>query len=225
MVNPYNKNVNIEEKRKLASIACTLVKNHSIIGLGSGSTIGFFLDQLVKRVNEEKLDLKFIASSKKIEKQAGLLGLHLIDIDEILVINQAFDGADRVDENYNLIKGGGGSLFRERQVLIKAEERFILADSSKLAKCLSGQIIPLEIVPFNASHTIKLIRNMGYGADLRKDGKCNFVTDNGNYIADVSKEFSEPPVRIYEQLKMIPGVVDAGLFLNDDYQLLQLEQS
>ncbi|ARK22027.1 ribose 5-phosphate isomerase A [Sporosarcina sp. P26b] len=221
MVSPYEKNINNEEKNALANLAVSLVENKTVIGLGSGSTIGFFLEHLALRMKEEKLELKFIASSNKIAKQAKKLNLQLIEIEDVPFIDQAFDGADRVDLNSNLIKGGGGSLFRERQVLLKAEQRYILADSSKFTNSLLGQIIPLEIVPFNASFTIKRIESLGYKIALRKDGDNNFITDNGNWIVDVSKQKSVSPADIYEQLKLISGVVEIGLFLNEDYHILK----
>lgn len=224
MVGPYKKNINSEEKEELARFASLLVKDHSVIGVGSGTTIEFFLVYLSERMEKEKMNLKFIASSNKIAKKAEELDLVLIEIEETHSIDQAFDGADRVDGNANLIKGGGGSLFRERQVLLKSEERYILADCSKFKEDFSGQVIPLEIIPFNAFYTIERIEVLGYKAALRKDGESYFITDNGNWVVDVTKDINEPLLNIYEQLKLISGVVEVGLFLNDDFRLVKPKQ-
>lgn len=219
MVTPYDKSKNLDMKRILASEAIGMVKNNITIGLGSGTTMQMFVEQISEKIKQEKLNLAFVPASKRIEQFAINHGLKLIEIDKVAQIDIAFDGADRIDANHNLIKGGGGSLFRERQVLEKANKKVIIADESKFVKDFTNEYIPIEIVPYNFNGTIEKIRNLGFHGEIRQNGDY-FITDNGNYIVDVRKETPFDVETTYHDLKIISGVVDIGLFAYDSYEII-----
>lgn len=220
MVAPYDKSKNLEQKRALAARAVQMVEDDMVIGLGSGSTMEIFSDLLAERIKKEQMNLHFVPSSKKIEQYGLKYDLNFIEIDHVVQIDLAFDGADRIDTTRNLIKGGGGSLFRERQVLEKADKKVIIADHSKFVKDFTNVFIPIEIVPYNYKGTIYKIAEYGFHGDIRND-KGFFVTDNGNYIIDVQKQSFFEVKSTYEQLKLISGVVEVGLFKENQYTILK----
>lgn len=222
MVSPYDKRGNLKEKTQIAQRAVENVKDHTILGIGSGSTMELFVELLAKRIASEHLNLQCVASSKKIEQKATQLGFVLKDISDVISIDQAFDGADRVDAYGNLIKGGGGSLFRERQVLLMAREKTIVADSSKFVSTFQNAVIPIEIVSFNANFTMQQIEKVGLKATRRNSFEGDFVTDNGNYVVDAVLLSDKDLKQVYQELKLISGVVEVGLFLNDHYEFIKV---
>ncbi|MBQ0140207.1 MAG: ribose 5-phosphate isomerase A, partial [Kurthia sp.] len=207
MVSPYDKSGNFEVKQQLAKLAVDQVENHTIVGIGSGSTMELFVELLAKRIATEKLDLQFVASSKKIEAKANAVGINFKEIDEFTYIDHAFDGADRVDGLGNLIKGGGGSLFRERQLLLMAKKKTILADESKFVSSFQNQIIPIEVVPFNVNFTMKQLEKIGLKVTKRNSVDGAFLTDNGNYIVDAFLLSHKNITNMYQEMKLMSGVV------------------
>lgn len=220
MVSPYNKNDNMEEKIKIAQSAAVLVKNNVVLGLGSGSTMELFIEALAARKYTENLEFRCVASSNKILEKALQFGFEFKEISEISTIHQAFDGADRIDEFGNLIKGGGGSLFRERQVLLMAEKKYILADQFKYVSSFEKEIIPIEVVPFNVQYTINQVEAKGFRCILREIHGAPFVTDNENFIVDAVYTGNQNINKAYMELKMLFGIVEVGIFLNDDYKFI-----
>lgn len=219
MVTPYDKSKNLDIKRSLARKAIQMVKDNMIIGLGSGSTMQMFVELISEKIQQEKLNLIFVPASKRIEDFAKKHGLKLVEIDKVEQIDIAFDGADRIDANHNLIKGGGGSLFRERQVLEKGNKKVIIADESKFVKDFTNEYIPIEIVPYNFKGTIEKIRNLGFLGEIRKNEEY-FITDNSNFIVDVRRETPFDVETTYRDLKMISGVVDVGIFVQNSYVII-----
>lgn len=218
MVVPYDKSQNFAQKRDLAAQAVRMVEDNMIIGLGSGSTMQMFVDLIAERIEQEQLNVCFVPASKKIENYALGYGLNLIEIDSVTQLDISFDGADRIDTQHNLIKGGGGSLFRERQVLEKSLKKVILADDSKFVEEFTNEFIPIEIVPYNFKWTIEKISKLGFQGDIRKNQNY-FVTDNNNYIVDVRKETPFDVKTTYHEMKAISGIVDVGLFVQDSFLL------
>lgn len=221
MVGPFEKGGNIEAKRKLAQQAAALVKPHTITGLGSGSTMELFVEALAQRQISENFKNRYVASSKKIAQVAEMHQLQLVDIESVQKIDQAFDGADRISPEGHLIKGGGGSLFRERQVLLMAEEKYIVADASKYVQHFDAQPLPLEIVPFNSEHTKRVLAVLGYEGQFRQQDGQYIVTDNYNYLLDIVLPKQVNLENAYKEIKLLPGVVEVGLFLDDEYILLK----
>ncbi|SDJ25988.1 ribose-5-phosphate isomerase RpiA [Salimicrobium halophilum] len=192
----------MNHKQKAAEAALSYVKDGMTIGLGSGSTAEAFIHMLAGR------DVIGVASSRKTEKLAASIGIPLKETDEIDV---AVDGTDAIDASLNLVKGGGGSLVREKIVGRQAREYIIIAGEEKWRNTLDGETIPVEVVPFLFQGTKKLIDEIGGASSLRCDGKGDpFVTDNGNRILDV---YQVQGVRAFhEEVIRLPGVVDTGVF-------------
>ncbi|WP_052129894.1 ribose 5-phosphate isomerase A [Ureibacillus sinduriensis] len=225
MVNFFDKSKNQAQKKMIAELGAAIVENGMTIGLGSGSTMAYFVEAVAKRINEEKLTVQFVPASKTIEQKALDYGLKLISIECVQEIDYAFDGADWIINKETLIKGGGGSLFREKKILLNSVQRFILADESKFIDRLSDSIIPIEIVPFGYTKTIHSIREVGGECYLRKRmDEEKYLTDNYNYIVDARFSGIGNWGFIHEQLKRIQGVVDTGIFCNMEFQIITLEK-
>lgn len=221
MVGPYNKSQNMTRKRELAAQAVQMVEDNTIIGLGSGSTMQLFVDLIAERMNREQLELYFVPASKRIESYASNYSLNIMDIDDVALLDISFDGADRIDAQHNLIKGGGGSLFRERQVLEKSQKKVIIADESKFVEKFTNEIIPVEIIPYNFSWTIEKIIKLGFYVTVRKVREDYVITDNKNYIVDIHKEKLLDVKTTYEELKIISGIVDVGLFTENSFIVMK----
>ena len=215
MVGPYDKSQNMTRKRELASQAVQMVEDNTIIGLGSGSTMQLFVDLIAERMKREQLELYFVPASKRIESYAANYSLNIMEIENVALLDISFDGADRIDAQHNLIKGGGGSLFRERQILEKSQKKVIVVDESKFVEDFTNEVIPVEIVPYNFMWTIEKIIKLGFHVAVRKIGKDYFITDNNNYIVDIQKEKPFDVKTTYQELKIISGIVDVGIFIED----------
>ncbi|QVY62761.1 ribose-5-phosphate isomerase RpiA [Cytobacillus gottheilii] len=201
----------MDDKRIAAEEAVKYVKNGMTVGLGSGSTVDFMLHALGKRV-QEGLQIQGIPSSKKTEKLAKELGIPLVDFSVTTHIDLAIDGADEIDPSLNLIKGGGGSLVREKVVDACADELIIIADSSKVVSTLGRFPLPVEVLTFGFEVTAEYIKKLGGDPVLRrKDGEV-FISDNRNYILDCSFGHIDDAARLHETLVKLVGVVDTGIF-------------
>lgn len=199
------------DKRIAAEEAVNFVKNGMTVGLGSGSTVNLMLHALGKRV-KEGLQIRGIPSSIKTEKLANELGIPLVDFSVTTHIDLAIDGADEIDESLNLIKGGGGSLVREKVVDACADEFIIVADSSKLVSHLGNFPLPIEVLPFGFEVTAENIKKIGGIPNIRKKDNQIFISDNGNYILDCSFGTIEDPVHLHKTLIQMVGVVETGIF-------------
>lgn len=202
-----------QNKKNAAEEAVNYIKDGMIVGLGSGSTVNWMLEKLAKRIHEEGLTVKGVPSSRKTERLALKLGIPLTDFSQISQIDLAIDGADEVDPNLNLLKGGGGSLVREKIVDAKAKKLIIIVDQEKLVSYLGEFSLPVEIVPFGWQATSDYIARLGCQPILRKKDKDTFISDNGNFILDCSFKKIEDPKKLHEEIKQIVGVVETGLFI------------
>lgn len=201
----------MEDKQIAAEASVKYIRDGMIVGLGSGSTVNYMLRKLGERV-QQGLQIKGIPTSVKTEKLAKELGIPLTDFSETKQIDLAIDGADEVDSSLNLLKGGGGSLVREKIVDQAADELIIIADSSKVKSVLGNFPLPVEVVPFGYEKTMEYIAAFGCTPEPReKDGRV-FISDNGNYILDCKFGLIENPVTLHKQLKSLTGVVETGLF-------------
>jgi len=204
------------------------VKSGTVIGLGTGSTAAFAVERVGELLKSGVLkDIIAIPTSIATQKQAEALGIPLATLDTHSDLDVAIDGADEVDPDLNLVKGGGGALFREKIVEKCAKKFIVIVDESKICKGLGpGFPIPVEIVPFCHEHTMKVIGalpalagcepilRLGKIQNNTCDGDKPAVTDNGNYIVDL--KFKEPlkdAKAAAAQLKDTVGVVDHGLFI------------
>ena len=206
-------------KRQAAAEAVALVEPGMRLGLGTGSTARHFVELLGERVRAG-LDVICVPTSEATRAQAEALGIPLTTLDETPALDLAIDGADEIDGEMRLIKGGGGALLREKIVAVAAERFIVIADQSKRVRTLGAFALPVEVVQFGhvATRDAILARADEVGCTgaitLRQgpDGRP-FLTDNGNFIYDCAFGGIEDPELLDEALKMIPGVVENGLFL------------
>lgn len=199
-------------KRLAAEKAVEYVKTGMVVGLGTGSTATWAIKALGEKV-KAGLDIQAIASSVASENLAKQYGIRLIDFSELDVIDVTIDGADEVDTNRNLIKGGGGALLREKIIAYNSKEFIVIVDDTKLVNMLGKFPLPVEVVPFAVDLTLKQLIKLGCKTNIRqKEGK-EFVTDNANLIADCHFGTIEDPADLNTKLLLIPGVAECGLFL------------
>jgi ribose 5-phosphate isomerase A len=192
--------------------AVKFIKDGMTIGLGSGSTVNSMLRKLGERV-KEGLQVKGIPSSVKTEYLARELEIPLTNFSEEVQVDLAIDGADEIDNQLNLLKGGGGSLVREKIVDSAANELIIIVDGSKIVSQLGAFPLPVEVLSFGWEVTARNIAKLGCDPKLRKKNNRLFVSDNGNYILDCHFGAIEQPKSLHEELKQLVGVVETGLFL------------
>jgi ribose 5-phosphate isomerase A len=204
---------NLEEEKLLAAKeAVKLINNNQIIGLGTGSTAEYAVREIGKMV-AEGLKIKGVPTSNKTEKLAKSLDIPLLTLDEVDSIDLTIDGTDEFDADLNLIKGGGGALFREKMVARLTKNQLIIADSSKKVETLGAFKVPVEVVPIALNFAQKQIEKIGGTAKTReKDGKI-FVTDAGNRILDADFGEIKDANDISDKLNAIEGVVCHGLFI------------
>lgn len=198
-------------KKNVADAAVQLVQEGMLVGLGSGSTASYAIESLGRKVREG-LQVRAIAASTSSETLARRNGITVIEPTESDVIDLAIDGADEVDTKGNLIKGGGGSLLREKIIAYSSNKFHVMVDESKVVNRLGTFPLAVEIIPFAVALTLKLIRNVPCQPVIRQRGDKPFVTDNGNLIADCKFDEIADPASLDVKLKMIPGVVETGLF-------------
>ncbi len=201
-----------KSKAASAQAALSMVRPGMNIGLGTGSTAKVFIDLLGERNRREHLDLTCIATSVASEYQAKKLGLRLEGFDTLSRLDIAFDGADQVDKNLNLIKGLGGALVREKIVDYRSETFAVMVGENKLARCLSG-IVPVEVIPL-AEDAVKrdLVKLGARRFETRMDGRRKFISDNSNLILHALFPQIKDPRRLEDEINCIAGVVDNGLF-------------
>jgi ribose 5-phosphate isomerase A len=158
------------------------------------------------------LRINAVATSRKSELLANECGIELMSPGRCALPDIAMDGADEVDEAGNLIKGGGGSLLREKIIAFASKQFFVMVDNSKLVGTLGRAPLPVEVTPFGSTLTLRHLQALGSKAVFRKSGEENFVTDNGNFIIDCAFDAIADPVSLDSKIKTIPGVVETGLF-------------
>jgi ribose 5-phosphate isomerase A len=200
-----------QEKQAAARAAAELVESSSIVGLGSGSTATYAIRFLGQRVREG-LKIVSIPTSQKTKQLAEQLGIPLSTLDQHPQIDIDIDGADEIDPQLNLIKGGGGALLREK-IIASASRRFVVVgDSSKQVAHLGKFPLPVEVIPFAQSLISKRIAGLGAQVSLRGAGNP-YVTDEGHHILDCTFGEIADPAALAEKLRAIPGVVEHGLFI------------
>jgi len=207
----------IDDAKKRAAIeAVKHVKNDQIIGLGSGSTAAYALQEIGKLIRQKRWRLLGVPTSHQAFLLAADCGIQVTTLDEHPQLDLTIDGADQIDPNLNMIKGMGGALAREKIVASASKQNVIVADETKLVKKLGyNHPVPVEVLPFAATTTMSKIREAGGKPVIRMGiGKVGpVVTDNGNFILDVWMRRIDDPRELEARLKSISGVVETGLFL------------
>jgi ribose 5-phosphate isomerase A len=212
--------MNKEIREFLGSHAANLIEDNMIVGLGTGRTANSFVKALAKRC-ELGLKIKAVASSLQTEKLSSQLGIDVLNINDVDRIDVTVDGADEVDEERNIIKGGGGALLREKILSFASDKFVVLIEDSKLVKKIGEFPLPVEIVPYGCWVAKKKIELLNLECKWRMNEEEFFLTDNNNFLLDIYfNSFIEDPIELQEALKNIPGVVETGLFLNMADQIL-----
>jgi len=205
-----------EAKRRVALEAVKHVKDDFIIGLGSGSTAAYVIQEMGEKIRREGLRILGVPTSYQAMMLAVRHGVPLTTLNEHPQLDLAIDGADQVDRELNLIKGMGGALTREKVVASAAKQLVIVADETKLVEKLgTNHPIPVEVLPFALPTVVVKMAELG-GKPVLREGKRKVgpvVTDNGNFVVDVDFGPIKAPKELDLQLKSIPGVVEAGLFV------------
>lgn len=202
-------------KKSAGYAAAELVQDGMIVGLGTGTTAAFFIERLSERCRNG-LKITAVATSTRAEVMAHKGGIPIINIDSLSSIDLTADGADEIDKNKDMIKGGGGALLREKIVASMSKEMVVVVDQSKLVERLGKFPLPVEIVPFAYTATIHRIEKLGHSGSLRTTPSGQiYVTDNSNYIYDIHFDsFINDPETLHHRLREIIGVVESGLFIH-----------
>ncbi len=201
------------KKRQAAAAAAAMVEDGMKLGLGTGSTVNFFLRALGGRV-AAGMRISGIPTSERTAALCRELGIGLLDFETAGRLDLAVDGADEIDPGFQMIKGGGGALLREKIVASAADRVVIAIDPSKRVDALGAFALPVEVVPFGHRQVARRLTDMGISYSLRKaDGKP-YVTDNGNLILDCAMGRIADPRALHDALNRITGVVDNGLFID-----------
>ena len=192
-------------KIEVAKAAMKYVEDGMLLGVGTGSTVNAFIDQLA--ASGIRLEAA-VSSSEATTERLKAIGVHVTDLNRTGDLELYIDGADEVDAHKRLIKGGGGALTREK-IIAGASRRFIcIVDESKCVPVLGEFPLPIEVLPMARAFVARQLFKLGGRPELRE----GFVTDNGNLILDVRNLDLVDPVRIETEINQIPGVVTCGLF-------------
>mgnify|MGYP001295832886 CR=1 FL=1 len=199
----------MEELKKIAGVtAAKYVEDGMVVGLGTGSTAYFFVEEIGRRIKEEGLSVVGVTTSSQTTKQAEGLGIPLKAVDDIDSIDVTVDGADEVDPQLNGIKGGGGALLMEKIVATPTKEYIWVVDESKMVDQLGAFKLPVEVVQYGADRLYRVFESKGYKPSFR-------LTEQGDSwieVLDLDLGKIENPVALGEELKAMTGVVDHGLF-------------
>lgn len=195
--------------------AVELIQSNSIVGLGTGSTAKFAVERLADKLKTgELVNIRGVATSEQTAVLARELDVPLLDMREIDRLDITVDGADEIDPQLNLIKGGGGALLREKIVAQASLSLVIIADSSKCSKVLgTNWALPVEIIKMALASERQYLRSLGANVILRMDGDSPFITDEGNYILDADFGPIHDPAQLARQLENRAGIVEHGLFV------------
>jgi ribose 5-phosphate isomerase A len=206
-------------KQQAAERALAFLEDGMSVGLGTGSTAARFVDLVGQRVRQG-LRIRCVPTSEVTRAQAERLGIPLITLEEVPFLDLTVDGADEIDDDLRLIKGAGGALLREKIVATASERMVVIADQSKQVEMLGKFPLPVEVVQFGLTATRNMIIALAAEANcegevrqrLGSDGRP-VVTDGGNFILDCHFGRIPHPEGLDEALKLVPGVVENGLFL------------
>jgi len=206
-----------KEKKNAALEAVKHVKDGFIVGLGSGSTAAYAIEEIGNRIKHEALRVLGVPTSYQALLLAVKHRIQITTLEEHPTLDLTIDGADQIDEELNLIKGMGGALAREKIVAFASKKLVIVADESKKVKVLgeNNHPVPIEVLPFATPIVMRKIGEIGGKPILREGTKKvgPVITDNGNVIIDVDFGIIHNPAELERRLKILPGVVETGLFV------------
>lgn len=206
----------IERLKKEAGVAaCNFIKDGMKIGLGTGSTVRYTVIEIGRRISEDGLNVVGVPTSKATRELALEVGIPLVTLSESDGLDLVIDGADEFDNNFSLIKGGGGALTREKIVAQSSKSMIVVADDRKQVETLGDFDLPVEVLPFEWERTRDRVSSICPGEVTLRGGSEPFVTDNDGYILDCrfGPSISEPK-SLEMELLSIAGVVEVGLFVD-----------
>ena len=197
----------------LSNDALKLIKNNQVIGLGSGRAATSLVKSLAKLIKLKNYNIKGIPTSLQIKLVAEKAGIELIQSDQVNHIDIVFDGADQIDSEKYVIKGGGGALLRENILFSLANKVVVMADKTKFVKNFT-RTVPIEIHPLARNAIVNSIKKLGGESKIRSlDRGYPFFTENGNIILDCDFGTIKNPKTLTQKIKLIPGVLESGIFL------------
>ena len=206
-------NIMSTAKKNAGYYAAGLIEDGQVIGLGTGSTVFYMMEELSRRIEEEGLIVLGVPTSFQTEQRAIEYGIPLTTLSKDSMVDIAIDGADQIDPLLRVIKGRGAAQTRERTVACASEQFIIVADESKCVEILSAPV-PVEVIPFSLPVVTEQIRLLGGNPVVRegvkKDGPV--ISDNGNIILDVSFGEIDNPELLEVKINFLPGVVSCGIF-------------
>ena len=202
-----------DKKKEVAKAAITYIEDDTIVGVGTGSTVNFFIDELAKIKGRIEGAVSSSDASEELLRQHNIPVLALNSVIEIPVY---VDGADEATKHRHLIKGGGGALTREKIVAAASKQFVCIIDDSKMVPTLGSFPLPIEVIPMAQSYVARQIAKLGGQPKLRE----GFTTDNGNIIIDVHNMKIENPLELEQSLNQIVGVVTNGLFAHRPADIL-----
>jgi ribose 5-phosphate isomerase A len=201
-------------KRSAARRAVAEVRDGMLLGLGTGTTATLAIQELGQRVRAEGLRVTGVPSSERTAECARAEGIPLAELTGDPPIDLTIDGADEVDPDGNLTKGGGGALLREKLVAIASRDVLIVCDDRKRRPFLGAFPLPVVVVPFGWASTRRRLERFGRPITLRMEGEVPRVTDDGLYILDIAFGKIDDPAALEREIRAIPGVVEVGLFID-----------
>ena len=211
--------VSSNNKQRAAAAAAELITDGMILGLGTGTTASYLLQILGERVRQG-MRIQGVPTSEATRQLALAEGVPLTTLEEQPVLDLCLDGADEVDPELNLIKGGGGALLREKIVASAARERIIMVDACKCVDYLGAFPVAVEVIPFGWEVTRRQLEQFGGVSNLRQREGKPFVTDQNHYIIDCNLSRIKDASELNQQLNQLPGVVENGLFVDMTERLI-----
>lgn len=206
----------VERLKEEAGIAaCNFIKDGMKLGLGTGSTVRYTVIEIGRRISEDGLNVVGVPTSEATRELALEVGIPLVSLSESGGLDLVIDGADEFDDNFSLIKGGGGALTREKIVAQSSKSMIVVADDRKQVETLGNFDLPVEVLPFEWERTRDRISSICPGEVTLRGGSEPFVTDNDGYILDCSFGPSiSDPKSLEMKILSIAGVVEVGLFVD-----------
>ena len=200
-------------KKQVGIKAAEFVKLGMVVGLGTGSTAAYFVEELGRRVAEEQLEITGVTTSSVTSEQAKALGIPLASIDEVDYVDLTVDGADEIDSHLNGIKGGGAALLMEKIVATYSKDYIWIVDESKLSENLGSFKVPVEVIRYGSEQLFKEFERAAYAPTwrLNEEGE-KLITDMQHFIIDLHIAKIENPQKLADELDLMVGVVEHGLF-------------
>jgi ribose 5-phosphate isomerase A len=205
-----------DQKRIAGRRAAEMVETGTTLGLGTGSTVFFALERIAERIREEGLDVRGVPTSLDTEWKAREMGIPLATLEDVQALDLTIDGADEIDVRFDMIKGGGGALLREKVVASISKREVVVVGREKLVARLGTTfLLPIEVVPFARPVVALALKRLGCEPNLRLAGPAaRYHTDNGNEILDCRfPEGIRDAPALERRLASIPGIVTSGLFI------------